>query len=142
MNKKTLISALALPLVAVTMTLSGCHGTTDGNTTGIDSDSIQKTKLPSEDTLLVITMPENSIWGHLGEDTGMSVLEFITDDGDTLYVNKTNEQTGQDGQLMGSVRNYTDRFCMQLTPDSQTLIKAVNVTELQDIWSSGKDIEN
>ena len=96
---------------------------------------------PSVDTLLVITMPDNCIWGHMGEDTGMSVLEFITDDGDTLYINKTNDRTGEDGIIQGSIRNYTDRFCITVADDSTNLIKAVNVTELQEIWAENKDGE-
>ena len=86
-------------------------------------------------------MPDNCIWGHMGEDTGMSVLEFITDDGDTLYINKTNDRTGEDGIIQGSIRNYTDRFCITVADDSTNLIKAVNVTELQEIWAENKDGE-
>lgn len=87
------------------------------------------------DTLLVIAMPDNAIWGHLGEGTGMSVLEFITDSGDTLYINKESEYTGQEGCIQGSIRNYTDRYCITTTDSGQTLVKAVNVTQLQEIWS-------
>lgn len=87
------------------------------------------------DTLLVITMPQDAIWGHLGEATGMSVLEFITDSGDTLYINKESEITGHAGVIYGSVRNYTDRFCITTTDGGSTLMKAVNITEMQDLWA-------
>lgn len=87
------------------------------------------------DTLLVITMPQDAIWGHLGEATGMSVLEFITDSGDTLYINKGSEITGRAGVIYGSVRNYTDRFCITTTDGGSTLLKAVNITEMQDLWA-------
>lgn len=87
------------------------------------------------DTLLVITMPDSALWGHLGEGTGMSVLEFVTDAGDTLYINKESETSGNPGIIYGSIRNYTDRFCITTTDDGNALLKAVNVTEMQELWS-------
>lgn len=136
--KKT---AYILTAAAVLFSLASCHDKTQGDENKRDSiDSIAPAG-PSADTLLVITMPDNCIWGHMGEDTGMSVLEFITDDGDTLYINKTNDRTGEDGIIQGSIRNYTDRFCITVADDSTNLIKAVNVTELQEIWAENKDGE-
>lgn len=136
--KKT---AYILTAAAVLFSLASCHDKTQGDENKRDSiDSIAPAG-PSVDTLLVITMPDNCIWGHMGEDTGMSVLEFITDDGDTLYINKTNDRTGDDGIIQGSIRNYTDRFCITVADDSTNLIKAVNVTELQEIWAENKDGE-
>lgn len=129
---------------AVAFSMTACHEKTEKS--DIPTDSAETVSAPHADvdTLLVITMPANSIWGHLGEDTGMSVLEFVTDDGDTLYINRSNEDTGQDGIIQGSIRNYTDHFCITVTDDSTNLIKAVNVTELQEIWAEAKDgeIEN
>lgn len=136
--KKT---AYILTAAAVLFSLASCHDKTQGDENKRDSiDSIAPAG-PGVDTLLVITMPDNCIWGHMGEDTGMSVLEFITDDGDTLYINKTNDRTGDDGIIQGSIRNYTDRFCITVADDSTNLIKAVNVTELQEIWAENKDGE-
>lgn len=136
--KKT---AYILTAAAVLFSLASCHDKTQGDENKRDSiDSIAPAG-PSVDTLLVITMPDNCIWGHMGEDTGMSVLVFITDDGDTLYINKTNDRTGEDGIIQGSIRNYTDRFCITVADDSTNLIKAVNVTELQEIWAENKDGE-
>ena len=136
--KKT---AYILTAAAVLFSLASCHDKTQGDENKRDSiDSIAPAG-PSVDTLLVITMPDNCIWGHMGEDTGMSVIEFITDDGDTLYINKTNDRTGEDGIIQGSIRNYTDRFCITVADDSTNLIKAVNVTELQEIWAENKDGE-
>ena len=136
--KKT---AYILTAAAVLFSLASCHDKTQGDENKRDSiDSIAPAG-PGVDTLLVITMPDNCIWGHMGEDTGMSVLEFITDDGDTLYINKTNDRTGEDGIIQGSIRNYTDRFCITVADDSTNLIKAVNVTELQEIWAENKDGE-
>lgn len=87
------------------------------------------------DTLLLITMPKDALWGHLGEATGMSVIEFITDSGDTLYLRKESEITGSNGIIYGSIRNYTDRFCITTTDDGETLLKAVNVSQMQELWA-------
>ena len=93
------------------------------------------------DTLLVITMPEDALWGRFGEGTGMSVIQFITDNGDTLYINKESEITGRAGTIYGGIRNYTDRFCITTTDGGTTLLKAVNVTELQETWTDKTHIE-
>ena len=117
---------------------TSCHNSnTDGaqNTTEIAGQGLTGNKV---DTLLVITMPHDAIWGHLGEATGMSVLQFITDYGDTLYIKKESEITGHTGVIYGSIRNYTDRFCITTTDRGSTLLKAVNVTEMQNLWA--KDI--
>lgn len=117
------------------LVIISCH---DGKTEGVSSKAEATHNLPTannSDTLLVITMPENAIWGHLGEGTGMSVLEFITDAGDTLYINKESDITGHIGIIYGSIRNYTDRFCITTTDGGESLLKAVNVTEMQEIWS-------
>ncbi len=87
------------------------------------------------DTLLLITMPKDALWGHLGEATGMSVMEFITDNGDTLYLKKESEITGRGGIIYGSIRNYTDRFCVTTTDGGETLQKAVNVSQMQELWA-------
>ena len=76
--------AYIITAVVCGMSIGACH---KGWTTAEHnrSETQEKTSAaPSRDTLLVITMPENALWGHLGEGTGMSVLEFITDKGDTL----------------------------------------------------------
>lgn len=123
------------------MSIGACH---NGRTPDeqYQPDTQAKTvHTPTRDTLLVITMPENALWGHLGEGTGMSVLEFITDKGDTLYIKKESEITGKPGVIYGSIRNYTDRFCLTTTDGGETLVKAVNVTEMQELWTENVRME-
>ncbi len=96
---------------------------------------VSATDVNDTDTLLLITMPKGALWGHLGEATGMSVIEFITDDGDTLYLRKESEITGRSGIIYGSIRNYTDRFCLTTTDGGETLLKAVNVSQMQELWA-------
>lgn len=104
--------------------------------TGCKNEKTEKTDSPDTDTLVTIQVADSTIWGHLGEDTGMSTLQFITDQGDTLEVYRTNPYTGEDGALLGEIRNYTDRFAMTLTAGGETLGKAINTTQLTRTWKS------
>ena len=81
-------------------------------------------------------MPDSTLWGRLGEDTGMSTLQFITDKGDTLELFRTNQYTGEDGKLIGEIRNTTDRFAITVTADGETVMTAINTTQLEEIWKS------
>lgn len=89
----------------------------------------------AHDTLLVVVAPDNAIWGHLGEGTAMSSVEFVTEGGDTLYLSKTDELSGREATILGSLRNFTDRFCIMVNADTSALIKVINVTEMQEIWA-------
>lgn len=80
---------------------------------------------------------DSTLWGHLGEDTGMSTLQFITDQGDTLSIFRTDQSTGEDGLILGEVRNYTDRFAITLKSDGETLLTAINATQLARRWQAG-----
>jgi len=79
---------------------------------------------------------DSTLWGHLGEDTGMSTLQLITDEGDTLEIFRTSQYSGEDGKLLGQVRNYTDRFAITLSEGNETLLTAVNVSQLTRTWSN------
>ena len=81
---------------------------------------------------------DSTLWGRLGEDTGMSVLQLITDNGDTLDLYRTNPYSGEDGILTGDIRNYTDRFAMTVSEDGESMLTAVNVTQLQQQWKNEK----
>lgn len=134
MKKATYISAVLF----LVMNMCSCNGRNDNSKSPDGTTQTPASHISTSnhtDTLLVITMPDDALWGHLGEGTGMSVLEFITDAGDTLYINKESEFTGQEGSILGSIRNYTDRFCITTADSGQTLTKAVNVTQLQELWS-------
>ena len=95
-----------------------------------------------KDTLVIDkpepVLPDSTIWGHLGEDSGMSALEFITDDGDTLELYRTNPYTGEDGRLMGDIRNYKDHFAITLDAGGETMLTAINTTQLKEVWQKAK----
>ncbi|MCM1108788.1 MAG: hypothetical protein NC388_07010 [Clostridium sp.] len=117
MRRLTLwIVALAL------MGLSGCHRQKKNAGTEIIPDS-----LPTTQTSV--------IYGHLGEGTGMSVWELITDSGDTILLNKTDEINGTYGMILGCITNYTDSYAVE-TDDSLTCVKvAVNLSQLATTWT-------
>lgn len=132
MKKKTIISALlALSL------LGACTG---GKTE--TSATEQEIQHSDADTLLVLVVPDSAIWGHLGEGTGMSVVEFITDEGDTLQLEKDSETTGKSAVIRGEIRNYTDRFCITTMDNGETLKEAINVTQMQEMWGNAVAVEN
>lgn len=68
--------------------------------------------------------------GTIGEGTSMNVLEFINDDGDTLYI-QMNSQA-----VMGGV-NVGDEveLIYNVTKEENFASVAVNLTALQHMWS-------
>ena len=86
------------------------------------------------DTTDVSSEPDSTIWGRLGESTGMSAFEFITDAGDTLEIYRTNPENGIDGNLMGQIRNTTDKFALTLQSDGESMATAINSTQLLRKW--------
>ncbi|MBR0046567.1 MAG: hypothetical protein IJP75_06750 [Bacteroidaceae bacterium] len=68
--------------------------------------------------------------GTIGENTTMNVLEFINDDGDTLYVQVNNQA------VMGGV-NVGDEveLIYNVTMEENVASVAVNLTALQHMWS-------
>lgn len=84
--------------------------------------------------------PDTAFYGHLGEGTGMSCLELVTESGDTLVLNKTDERTGDPGRILGEIANYTDRYAITTRNDGQSVLVALNVSQLvQREWASDAD---
>ena len=91
-----------------------------------------------EDTVEVTIVPDSTLWGRLGEDTGMSTLQFITSKGDTLDIYRTNQYTGEDGLLIGEIRNLKDQYAITLAADGESLRTAINVSQLMRNWQMPK----
>ncbi len=87
----------------------------------------------------VVYPADEAVYGHLGEGTGMSCLEFITNQGDTLELNKTDESTGKDGIILGEIANYTDQYALVTSQDSQSVAIALNVNQLMRSWQSSSN---
>lgn len=94
--------------------------------------------IQDEDSLSSL-LPDSALYGHLGEGTGMSCLELVTNDGDTLVLNKTNEKTGRDGIILGEIANYTDQFSILTSNDNQSVAIAININQLTQGWQSHTD---
>lgn len=127
MKKSALVTIFAL--VLITLTRCQCTQKPATNTT----DTL--------DSLPFDTIVDSTLWGHMGEGTAMSVVEFITEAGDTLYLPKTNEQTGEDADMMGDIRNYSDRFAItikgSLEDEFTSIATCINVSEMMGPWRSG-----
>ena len=99
-----------------------------------DTTSQEENSDSTEVTVPETLIPDSTIWGHLGEDTGMSALQFITDKGDTMEVYRTSQYTGEDGKLLGDIRELTDHFALTLREGNETLGTAVNASQLERLW--------
>lgn len=86
------------------------------------------------DTLGISAAGDSTIWGCMGEGTGMSAFEFITENGDTMEIYRTNPTNGIDGHLMGQIRNATDQFAITLQNDGESMLTAINATQLAATW--------
>ena len=115
--RKGLIYPLLSMAVAASL-LAGCTGGQQSKDYMEENDSV------------TVYPPDTAFYGHLGEGTGMSSLELITDDGDTLALNKTNEKTGEPGRILGEIANYTDQYAITTCDDNQSVNVALNINQL------------
>lgn len=123
MKKK--IRALSLIILVL---LNGSCGKSSRNASA-DSDSTQC--IDSTD------VQSSLLWGHIGEGTSMNVIEFITMSGDTLYLPKTESETGYYAEMLGDIRNQTDQFAILANVADNAdpvLISCVNATEMMGVW--------
>lgn len=68
--------------------------------------------------------------GWIGEGTSMNVMEFINDDGDTLYIEMNNQS------VMGGVRVGDEvEAIYNVTQDENVASVVVNLTALQHLWA-------
>ena len=83
------------------------------------------------DTMMVIdgkaAIVDSSVYGRAGE-CGMSTFCLISDKGDTIYVDRSSED-GYEGQIYGDL-NIDDRFCLLTRDNGQSLLSAINLTQL------------
>ncbi len=68
--------------------------------------------------------------GTIGEGTSMNVLEFIDDDGDTVYINM-NSQAIMGGEKAGD----EVQVVYNVTSEENVASIAVNLTSLQHLWT-------
>lgn len=86
-----------------------------------------------------ILIPDTALYGKLGEGTGMSCIEIITNTGDTLTLNKVNEQTGDAGILLGGTEHYGDSLTITTDQNRENIITFVNIKTLTKEWQTNPD---
>ena len=125
--KYTILSAL---LFAAGIYFTSCNGKKE------KADAVQSSTT-STDALI----PDTALYGKLGEGTGMSCIEIITDEGDTLTLNKTNETTGEAGILLGGTEHYDDPLTITTDANKERILTLVNLRTLTGKWqdSSSKN---
>lgn len=125
--------SLIYPLLSIALSATSCTGCMDS------PQNNGKEETERNDSVSVL-LPDTAFYGHLGEGTGMSCLELVTENGDTLVLNKTDEQTGDLGRILGEIANYTDRYAVTTRNDRQSVLIALNVSQLvQRDWTSDAD---
>lgn len=119
------------------MTLASLLMTTSCKKTSGDTDGPDTLGI---DTVAIIIEQDSTLLGHMGEESGMSVMQFISDNGDTISLIRSDEA---DGSLMiGSIRNNTDRWAVTLEGEpsedgEQTFSTLINVSQLMGTWHDG-----
>lgn len=104
--------------------------------TGSCTKSNKKSGL-EKDTATVVAKKaattDSTMYATLGEGTGMSVVELVTDKGDTLYLTKDNEETGQSALIIGDIE-YGNRYAFTMNKEQESLVSLVNMTQLAHMW--------
>lgn len=80
------------------------------------------------DTVVVDTLPVDQAFYGVAGDFGMSSFVLITDQGDTIEVTRTADD-GTEGVIYGDAQPG-DRYYLLTTPDKQSLVAAINLTQL------------
>ena len=83
---------------------------------------------------------DSTLWGHLGEDTSMNVCQFVTEEGDTIFLLRHNAK-GQFSQLLGSMEVNKDRYAVTIGTDGEEpyIRVLVNTTQLMGVWKNKED---
>lgn len=114
---------ISLFLIIAGMSFQSCKD--KENHTAPVQDSV-----PKQETIIADT----ALYGRLGESTGMSCVEIITNQGDTLTLNKVNEHTGEAGLLLGGTEHYNDALTITTDANKESIITLVNINTLCRKW--------
>lgn len=117
---------IGVALAAMTLG-SGCH-----------NNGRQQKTVEERDTMQVTVIPDTAYYGHLGESTGMSTIQLVTWEGDTLVLNKTNEKNGDPCIILGEIANYTDTFAVTTLNDRESVGVMLNISQMLRTWTAGK----
>lgn len=114
-------------LLAGVLPLASCHET---QKPAEETDSTQVEVPPVEIVPLDSIPGIYEMHGTIGDGTSMNVMEFITDDGDTLYIN-VNGQAVMGGVSIGD----EVEMIFNVAQEENVASVAVNLTTLQHLWS-------
>lgn len=127
MNKQNNFHRVALFTIFVlgcTMFFSGCKNKVAENNGTNDSAAVDSQKT---------AVADSTMYAILGEGTGMSCVELITDKGDTLNLVKDNEETGQSAVMVGDIE-YGNRYAFTMNKEQESLVTLLNLTQLCHAW--------
>ena len=128
MNRKILYSCLLAVIVLICIVLL----MTRRSQVAVDDEAVTPEMMAAKKKA---TASSSYIFGRVGDGTGMSCVEFITQQGDTLLLSKTSEFTGADALVIGSLQTEVDNLYAVRAIDGNSAIGSiVNLTELQTSW--------
>lgn len=104
-----------------------------------DQNKAQSSSSEDSTAITEIAIPDTALYGKLGEGTGMSCIEIITDQGDTLTLNKTDENTGISGRILGGTEHYNDRLTITTDAYQESIITLINLSTLAGSWQTHPD---
>ena len=89
---------------------------------------------------VTVTQKDSTVWGHLGEDTSMNVCQFVTDEGDTIFLLR-HAENGEFSQILGSTEVDRDRYAVTIGTDGEEpyIRILVNTTQLMGVWKNKED---
>lgn len=93
-------------------------------------------EVPVDTTLTVLH--DTVLIGHLGEETGMSALQLVTEACDTFSISKT-AINGVEGLMLGEVRNFDDKVMVVVKMDKDEqyhLTSFLNISQLEKAWKA------
>lgn len=126
--KKTLF----IPALFACLLLSNCR--CGSQNAGDHNDTLQI------DSMRIAETPDSTLWGRMGDGSSMNVLEFITEKGDTLYLAKTSEQTQLEADMIGGLRNFTDRYAITTrgaqVDEGLSIQTCINVSQMMGTWKN------
>lgn len=123
LKMKAKYTLLPILLLTAGISFTSCKGKKE------KTDQPQNTSMVQE-----VFPPDSALYGKLGEGTGMSCIEVITDQGDTLILNKINETTGEAGVLLGGTEHYNDRLTVTTDIQKENILTLVNLNTLTGKW--------
>lgn len=119
-NKRTMKRYSTFVILAASIFICAC----DGN----------KKKTDDAPSVIVKTIDEIpgifEAYGTIGSGTSMNMIEFINEDGDTIYL-QANSQSVAGGVKVGDKLDVV----YNVTDDANIVSLAVNITSLQHVWN-------